>query len=38
MEIQLWRELLEPYDQAVQELVLKLNNARKEYILKKLLN
>lgn len=33
MEIQLWRELLEPYDQAVQELVLKLNNARKEYIL-----
>ncbi|MBQ0058880.1 MAG: GTP pyrophosphokinase family protein [Lachnospiraceae bacterium] len=31
MEIQLWRELLDPYDQAVSELTVKLNNVIREY-------
>lgn len=31
MEIQLWREILDPYRQAVDELVVKFNHIRKEY-------
>ncbi len=31
MEIQLWREMLDPYCQAVSELVTKLNNVKTEY-------
>lgn len=31
MEIQLWREMLDPYCQAVTELVAKLNNVKTEY-------
>ena len=32
MEIRLWKELLDPYEQAVSELVLKLRNVRAEHI------
>ena len=31
MEIQLWREILEPYGQAVDELVVKFNHIKQEY-------
>jgi putative GTP pyrophosphokinase len=31
MEIQLWREMLDPYAQAVSELVTKFSNLRQEY-------
>ena len=31
MEIQLWKELLDPYEQAVSELVTKFRNLREEY-------
>ncbi len=31
MEIQLWREILEPYQQAVDELVVKFNHIKQEY-------
>ncbi|MCR5624891.1 MAG: GTP pyrophosphokinase family protein [Lachnospiraceae bacterium] len=31
MEIQLWRRILDPYRQAVDELVVKFNNIKKEY-------
>lgn len=31
MEIQLWREILEPYHQAVDELVVKFNHIKQEY-------
>lgn len=31
MEIQLWKELLDPYDQAVSELLTKFNNVRQEF-------
>ena len=31
MEIQLWKEILEPYGQAVDELVVKFNHIKREY-------
>ena len=31
MEIQLWRELLDPYEQAVSELITKFNNLKAEH-------
>lgn len=31
MEIQLWKELLDPYDQAVSELLTKFNNVKREF-------
>lgn len=31
MEIQLWREILEPYQQAIDELVVKFNHLKQEY-------
>lgn len=36
MDIQLWKELLDPYDQAVSELLTKFNNAKREYSRKNL--
>ena len=31
MEIQLWRELLHPYEQAVSELIVKFNSLKMEF-------